>query len=234
MMTSINPVMDFQPFIPPLDVPAHNTLPRRELRGLKAAAQRLRECRRVLEKGGLNVVGEILRTGDTFVEDEHYPPDDVYDAETRAQYYYHAHRGVEREHGHFHTFIRVNTGAGTDEPVHLIAISMDDYGWPQGLFAVNHWVTGGLWADAENTIKLLPAFCVDHAFPSWPVNLWLAALVALYRPQICALLRHRDRVIEARRAIDPGTDVLEDRRIEITGFLPIDLEQAIDDVLVMA
>jgi len=39
----------------------------------------------------------------------HYPAGDVYDPETHAQYFYHAHAAGERtagEHGHFHTFLR--------------------------------------------------------------------------------------------------------------------------------
>ena len=58
----------------------------------------------VLAKTGDNVVSEVLRGVETFYEWEHYPPDDVYDRETHAQFYYHAHPPGERsfaEHGHF-------------------------------------------------------------------------------------------------------------------------------------
>jgi hypothetical protein len=39
---------------------------------------------------------------------EHYPPGEVWDAETHAQYFYHAHPESQRaggEHGHFHLFL---------------------------------------------------------------------------------------------------------------------------------
>ena len=74
-------------------------------RAMLDAACEIETCYRVLRKGGLNVVGEVLR-GYDFIEMKHYPPDDVFDADTHSQYYYHAHREVENEHGHFHTFLR--------------------------------------------------------------------------------------------------------------------------------
>ena len=147
------------------------------------------ECRRVLLRGGLNVVGEVLRGHDAFVEMEHYPPDDVFDADSHAQYYYHAHRGAA-EHGHFHTSLRAGgmpdgvapAQAGTaSEPwpegeeaiSHLVAVSMDAWGEPIGLFACNRWVTGESWYAAEDVIRMLERFEIDHAWPSWPANRWL-------------------------------------------------------------
>ncbi|MGQ0525834.1 MAG: DUF6969 family protein [Betaproteobacteria bacterium] len=201
------------------------------------------ECRRVLERGGINLVSELLRGQGDFVEYEHYPRDDVYDADSGAQYYYHAHRGIRGEHGHFHTFIREpgsgwqKDGNGSAEAdscgdgsafTHLIAISMDAYGWPIGLFATNHWVTGGTWRSAESTVSRLPQFRIDHAYPSWPVNRWLGAMFVLFRPHIESLLRHRDHVIAARASADAGHSVLEDRSLEITGFLSIDVERTVE------
>lgn len=58
----------------------------------------------------------------------------VYDRDSQAQYYYHAHREGDLEHGHFHTFIRAIA--------QLIAVSMDAWGQPIGLFVGNRWVTG--------------------------------------------------------------------------------------------
>ena len=197
-----------------------------------AAGQEALECRRVLQKGGLNLVGEVLRGQGTFYEYAHYPDDDVYDQDSRAQYYYHAHRAGE--HGHFHTFLRVSTakresspaGNGPDsgEPVHLIAISMDAYGWPIGLFATNHWVCGGAWLLAEKVIALLPRFRIDHAYPSWPVNRWIGAMMVLFRPHIEALLIHRDAAIGAWARAHSESDAFEDRELGVTGYLPISVE----------
>ncbi|MBI4755028.1 MAG: hypothetical protein HY778_06310 [Betaproteobacteria bacterium] len=212
-------------------------------RGLLRAGREALECRRVLAKGGLNLVGEVLRGQGEFVELEHYPRDDVFDADTHAQYYYHAHRG-EAEHGHFHLFLRAGGmpagaaplawplasepwPAGDEAICHLVAISMDAWGEPMGLFATNRWVTGETWFPAADAIRMLGRFAIDHAFPSWPTNRWLGAMVGLYRPQIEALLRHRDAVIAAWMAAHPGEDVFEDRRLDITGHLAIDVESRV-------
>lgn len=218
--------------------PCLASLPRGQLEAMRAAGLEAQECCRVLKKGGLNLVGEMLREQGEFVEYSHYPADDVYDQESRAQYYYHAHRAGE--HGHFHTFLRMSAGnpdgspAGdspdSGEPVHLIAISMDDYGWPIGLFAANRWVCGGAWLPAEDVIGLLPRFRIDHAHPSWPVNRWIGAMMVLFRPQIEALLIHRDAVIGAWARAHPDRDVFEDRELGVTGYLPISVESTLAEL----
>ena len=216
------------------------TLPRWRLEAMRTAGLEIVECKRVLVKGGLNVVGELLRGAATFVEYDHYPQDDVFDAESGAQYYYHAHRGLAGEHGHFHTFLRapgMPSGAapsaaphaepwpsGDEALAHLISISMDAYGAPIGLFAPNRWVAGDTWYPARDLIAMLDRFRIDHANPSWPVNRWLSAMFVLFRPQIVDLLIERDRVIEAWRDKLPGEDVLELREIEILAHLPISVE----------
>ena len=233
---------------PVVRVPPLASLPRARLRAMLMAGAEVLECYRVLKKGGLNLVGEVLRGQETFVEYQHYPAEDVFDPDTRAQYYYHAHR--PGEHGHFHTFIRLagpDNGSASDpayrkgadhaspqDVVHLIGISMDDYGWPIGLFATNHWVCGGTWRSAQEVIALLPRFQIDHAYPSWPVNHWISAMFILFRPRIEALLRHRDQMIANWARAHPGADVLEDRNLEITGYLPISVEEMVSEVRTLA
>jgi len=219
-------------FLPALDALDHATR-----LGLFEAGVEVLECRRVLARVGLNVVGEILRGQDAFVEMAHYPPDDVFDADSHAQYYYHAHRGAA-EHGHFHTFLRAAGmpdgvapvqavaasepwPAGDEAISHLIAVSMDAWGEPIGLFACNRWVTGETWYAAEDVIRMLDRFEIDHAWPSWPANRWLGAMLRLYRPWIEGLLRHRDAVVAVWQGAHPGADVFEDRALEITGYLPV-------------
>lgn len=228
-----------------LTPPAARDLRARQRRALLEAGAEIRACYRVLRKGGLNVVGEVLRGQGPFVELEHYPRDDVYDEETGAQYYYHAHR--DAEHGHFHTFLRARGmpqgvaplayplgsepwPSGADAHSHLIAISMDAYGFPIGLFATNRWVTGETWYPCEDVIRMLDRYAVDHAFPSWPVNRWISAMIVLFRPHIERLLRHRDRVIAAWQRAHPGQDVFEDRALEATGWLPISVDAWLEEV----
>ncbi|GAA0838669.1 hypothetical protein GCM10009113_00960 [Marinobacter szutsaonensis] len=207
--------MDFQPDL--------STLTDDELESLLDSAQRVRECYRVLEKGGLNVVGEVLKGQRTFYEMEHYPKGDVIDRDSRSQYYYHAHRPDNPEHGHFHTFLRLSDGEqGEDSTMHLIAISMDAWGYPIGLFTTNRWVTDETWHSAEQVISRLGEFEIDHASPSWPVNIWITHFVRLYRFHIARLIRERDQVLE--RTGRPLDDLLEDRSLEVLSSCELNLE----------
>lgn len=231
---------------PALAPPRLDTLPQPQLEAMHAAGLEIVECQRVLHKAGLNVVGELLRGQGTFYENNHYPENDVHDTDSHAQYYYHAHRGLAGEHGHFHTFLRAPgmpqgakpSEAAHSEPwpsgdealAHLIAISMDAYGFPIGLFAPNRWVAGDTWYPADDVITMLDRFRIDHAFPSWPVNRWIGAMFLLFRAHIEALLLERDRVIEAWRKALPEEDVWERRELEILSHMPISVERTVAEV----
>jgi len=216
-------------------------LPEDRRRRMLAAGDDILECYRVMEKGGLNIVGEVLKDQGTFYEWNHYPDGDVFDPETFGQYYYHNHR--EGEHGHFHVFLR-NGGMikgtkpvpyngkekwprGKDALCHLVAISMDDYGFPVGLFTTNRWVTAEAWYKADDVLPMLDRFEIDHAFPSWPVNRWLTGMVALFQPQICELVRQRDQVVGQWQLTHAGVDVYEDRDLELTSALDISVDDQI-------
>ncbi len=236
----INPVMP----VPKFDLTG---LSAEQIERMADAGAKMIESYRVLSKGGLNIVGEMLRGQGEFYELEHYPNDDVFDQDTQCQYYYHAHRSDADEHGHFHLFIRqpgmpehvqpiVYIG---DEPwpegdqalTHLVAISMDGYGFPTGLFTTNRWVTDEAWYQAEDIIGMLDLFVIDHAFPSWPVNTWISNLLILFRPQVEWLLRERDLAVAKWQAANPGLDVYEDRNLDVTSQLAINVESQIKAVL---
>lgn len=215
-----------------------------------AAVEEVETCIRALERGGLNLVGELLKGQGTFYEFDHYPKGDVFDPDSHAQYYYHAHRGMLGEHGHFHTFMRAagmpadcrparigdarGRPSGDEALSHIIGVSMDPAGYPIGLFATNGWVTGETWYGAKDVIAMLPRFDIDHAYPSWPTNRWLSAMVRVFEPEIRALLEHRDAVVAAWAARFPSRDVLEDRELDITGSLPISLERTAKRIRALA
>lgn len=232
------------------DLAVFSACSREQLMAMAAAGVQLRECYRLLEKTGANVVGQILAVGDSFYEWNHYPEGDVFDRESASQYYYHAHRGAALEHGHFHTFLRaagIKKGVrpapydgaaerplGADAIAHLISISMNEEGYPIGLFAVNRWVTGETFYAAEDVIAMLPDFRIDHTFPCLAANMWITAMVRLFMPQIAALLRERDLSIAAWQKQHPDRDVYEDRELEMTSYLPISVSRqiaAIDKLL---
>lgn len=209
-----------------------------------AAGDEIAECYRVLRKGGLNVVGEVLKGQGQFVQLNHYPKGDIYDPETHGQFYYHAHRSGE--HGHFHLFLRksgmppaarpVPEAEGRDWPTgdkalaHLVAISMDKAGYPIKMFTTNRWVTGETWYPGPQVAAMVDFFEIDHAYPSWPTNRWVTAMVRLFRPQIRALITERDRAIEAHRAKAPDSDIYEDKSLEVLSELDIDVDKQITRV----
>lgn len=222
-------------------VPDLNRLPRGRLNSMARAGREVRECMRVLHKTGDNLVAQILNGHETFYEWSHYPEGDVFDRETHSQYYYHAHRAGGAEHGHFHTFLRREgmppglmplPGQPADcEPLsHLVAIGMDAYGLPVRLFTTNRWVTGETWYPAEAVVEMLDCFVIDQAWPSWPLNRWLGAMVQLFHPQIAALVRQRDRAIMEWRTLGPPGDVFEDRDLEVTAWIEISLDDQIEQI----
>jgi len=221
-----------------------SSLGKERLEKMAEAGAQILECYRLLNKGGSNVVAEVLKGQGTFYEMDHYPEGDAYDPETHSQFYYHSHR--EGEHGHFHTFLReAGMPAGMrparqtrapfmddrdDTLSHLIAISMDKSGFPTQLFTTNRWVTADHWYKSEDVITMLDRFDMDMSFPSLVTNIWLTNVVRLLRPQIEELIRARDVKVEAWAAEHPDEDAFEDRDLEITSLLDISVEAQIEAV----
>jgi hypothetical protein len=244
-------------------------LGRAELEAMAAAGEEALDCRRVLAKSGDSFLGEVLHGAAASGDWTHYPPGDVYDPVTHAQYFYHTHPPAERrprEEGHFHTFLRPrgmapgtrplvlpelaiadapaapadpatppapqpNQGADNDEPSHLIAIAMDGNGNPVRLFTTNRWVTGETWYAAADVMAMLDRFVIDLARPSWPLDRWLGALFRLFKPQMRALIQARDDAVMSWRRRHRGkVHVFEDRRLDVTSALDIDVEEQIRDI----
>jgi hypothetical protein len=214
-----------------------------ELEEMREAGARICECYRILAKTGDNIVGELLKGVETFYEWNHYPDGDVYDHDSHSQYYYHAHPADERpgEHGHFHVFLRpegmppgvapakVPDFEAPEDPEdalsHLVAISMDAKGYPIKLFTTNRWVTGEVWYAGADVCRLLPYFDIDHAQPSWPVNIWVTNMVVLFRPQIRRLIEARDDVVAKWAHRHPSRNVYEDHELEVAAELTIDVDR---------
>ena len=207
-----------------------------DINQLIEAAEEVIECQRVLSNTDDNIVTELLRFADSFVEWDHYPSDDVIDQISGAQYYYHAHSNSKRgftEHGHFHTFMKNTKKKSPDNlPLtHIIAISMDAYGAPQALFTVNHWVTGGIWENANVVKSFLDDFFIDHAKPSWVANRWINAMLKLYRSEIIELVQKRDLSIKKYNTQHPNKNASKMKELEITSYLPISINKKLQELL---
>jgi len=221
-----------------------NNLSRDQLEQMAGAGAQILECYRVLQKSHANVVAEVLRGQGEFVELDHYPAGDVYDHETHSQFYYHSHR--EGEHGHFHTFLREKGMPGDCRPVeqseadfmkeredtlsHLIAISMDRAGYPIALFTTNRWVTADNWYKADDVIRMLEHYDMDLSWPSWPANVWITAMLRLFRPEIEELVRERDVILANWQQNHPDTDAFEDRECDIASSREISVSKQIERV----
>ncbi len=183
----------------------------------------------MLESSGTNLVEKVLMGQGVFTNMKHYPLQDTFDKGTYSQYYYHAHR--KGEHGHFHLFLRQGgIKEGTlpllyDEKsaslndantfAHLVAISMDDEGYPLALFTTNQWVTGEDWYSAIDLKEMVKRFNIEHAHPSYVVNRWLKAMLILFQPQIEALIDERDeRLVQYKGGI-PLKVALEDQELDV-------------------
>ena len=71
---------------------------------------------------------------------------------------------------------------------------------------------------------MLERFDMRMDKPSWSVNRWLTSLLRLFRPQIEELLQQRDERVRAWRLDNPDVNTYEDRRLEVTSQLAIDVE----------
>ena len=207
---------------------AGEALRQRMTNDAKARARlEIAHCEAVLAKAGLSVLGETLRDATDIRTWDHYPPGDVFDPQSGAQWFYHCHAADPEaadpsapagEHGHFHCFVRPHGAGG---PIHhLAAVGVDAHGRILRLFTVNQWVVGDDWLAAEGTIALLPRFDVEMPRPSYLVNRWLTAVFVANEDEIVELIRERDRAIAAH--VPPqGVAPREDRALEVTSeFLP--------------
>ena len=213
-----------------------------ELRALAAAAETsVAAFERATRRHGSLL--QCWIRGRTVVEFDHYPPDDVVDADSGSQYFYHAHRSAHAEHGHLHLFrhvdalgrrIRRTTTRQTHSrksawvPAHLIAICLSERGMPVSLFTVNRWVTGGHWFDAARTLALVEGFHLLARGPYPDANRWLSGFVQLYRPVLGPLLAARDRRLDVLARTRARDAIASDRRIEVLSHVAIDWAHDLD------
>ena len=107
---------------------------------------------------------------------------------------------------------------------HLVAVALDGTGRPLRFFTTNRWVTGETWYPAVDVAAMLDRFVIGGE-PAPLLSRWLATLLGLYRPLLAELLLARDAaVMDWRRRRRAKVHVFEDRRLEVTSQLAIDIE----------
>jgi len=190
--------------------------------------------------------GSVLQSwigGREVVEFDHYPPDDIVDLRSGCQYYYHAHRDGNREHGHLHLFRHASASGRRryfrpgqarwqrTAPTHLFAVSLDARGLPVGLFTVNQWVTDGHWFDAATTVACVERFAVGNVAGHEHACRWLTGFVHMYRPLVRHLLLQRDARLARRSDL---ARALDDRRLEVLSTSAINWAADLDALQALA
>jgi hypothetical protein len=103
-----------------------------EIEQMMTAAAIIRDCRRDLAARNTDVVGEVIGSS-TICAWRHYPDGEVFDATSRAQYFFHAHAPDSRpssERGHFHTFLRAEGMPSGVAPLLLPELAVADVAAP--------------------------------------------------------------------------------------------------------
>jgi len=102
--------------------------------------------------------------------------------------------------------------------------------FPIRLFTTNRWVTREGWYSAKTVISLIDRFSMDLAYPFMPVNIWVAGMLQLFRPNIETLLLQRDQAVADWQIAHADENVYEDRGLEITSIQDISVEKQIKQV----
>jgi hypothetical protein len=114
---------------------------------------------------------------------------------------------------------------------HLVAVAMDASGKPLRFFTTNRWVTDETWYAAADVAAMLERFVLGATGPLPLLDRWLMALLGLYRPLLGNLVMQRDAAImDWRRRRRAKVHVFEDRRLEVTSSLEIDLERHLGSI----
>ncbi len=176
---------------------------------------------RRLSEQGRSVLDVILNEKE-LEEWAMYPWDGgVIDKKTRSQYFYHAHP-QSPEHGHFHPFY-----SHRNQIVHLVAISLDDQGHPMELFTVNRWVTGDFYIPANKLAGYITQFRITNNSFDREMGAYVRNLMILYQAEIETLMHQRERVFSDYRATHDGREPYEDRDLDVTSNLEIQVENQV-------
>ena len=199
------------------------------------AAQQVSAIQMSYAQKGLTLSQIALCGAKEFIEWQHYPRNDLVDEESGYEFYYHAHSADETpldEHGHFHLFSR--DARNPEEFCHLIAIALNQKGLPIRIFTTNQWVTGELYASAEEVLQRLRLFDMAIKGRMSRVAAWITAFTSLFYKDMEALILERDLVVESLSAELGGMETaLESRRDAVLTQCNIDLMARLSENLLI-
>jgi hypothetical protein len=171
-----------------------------------------------LDRRGVTVI-DLIRRGQPLEPWRLYPGESgIFDRQTRYQFYFHVHPDSAPEAGHFHT-VRLFS----DHTAHVVAISMDKRGWPQALFTVNLWATGGADEPPERLKQFARQFHVDERRGPREVVTFVNLICRAFLPEIEGLQDAKARTLAAYRETHPDRDPFDDRTLEVLSRVEIDV-----------
>lgn len=203
----------------------------------RRAAQQVYDCLLQMGQQDSNPVLQLFEAGQAPIENKKYPAGFLQFNRCGWRAYYHSHPAsghgrsgkhcFDHEHGHFHIFVQI----GTDPEAwsHLVALSIDPLGQPQGWFTVNHWVTGELWQDARALTGKLAE--ISYVKQDDLLQRWLLAMVALESKSIGLLLQQRDKLLDSKISTSNGSDVRQDKGVYLLSEGAIDLQGLLEEAL---
>ena len=185
-----------------------------------AAGRELQEVRDQFAAEGRTAI-DVVTNGNQFEYWQMYPwQGGILDQRNHSQYFYHTHEDYKGEHGHFHTFYYQQR-----KLAHLVAIGMDAGGRINQLYTFNRWGPGDHYYPATKLKSLLPRFRIGaHNDLDARLHRFVSCALALFQPEIEHLFDERDATFDRYRAEHNGESPYEDRDLEITSALPVDVD----------
>jgi hypothetical protein len=183
-----------------------------------AAARELIGLLERLERDGTSVMELIC--GTRTPEPWKLYPDDygMFSMRTRSQFYYHVHGGAQDEAGHLHT-VRFFP----DRTAHIVAISMAPSGWPQALFTVNLWAIGDAYEPVEHLKRYARRFQIEESRGDPRAIRFVNLVFRVFLPEIERLQEEKAAALAAFRVAHPDVNPFEDRALEVTSRVEIDV-----------
>ena len=218
-----------------------------ELLKICNAGNQARHWTNVLRKTDETPLSSLLYGVETVEDDMEYPSQTVQDFESGSQYYFHSHSDRNGEFGHLHTYVLesgIPKGIRGHSPAtlgdhsnkfrthsHLVAIVINKSCMPQSMFTINHWSSQEAQYSLQNLEKILDCFDISHAWPSYPSNRWMSALLRLFKPQIMHLFAEREAHLAALDTEGRETPAAEDYDLEVTSQAEISVADQLNSAL---
>ena len=79
-----------------------------------------------------------------------------------------------------------------------------------------------------DVIAMIDRFSIEESYLCLATNRTVTSLIHLFKPQVAALLRQRDETLRAWTALHPDRNVYEDRELEITSIIDVDIDRQIE------